>query len=116
MIIYIDNEYKCYTKPADGLRAIETNFFNGKCDAFIEGYRFIPAGESWKEENVIAPEDEGEEWNAEVVDAEVFYGETAFPWKPYSELASAQEQYEKDNDQMQDMETALAILLGGEVV
>ena len=30
MTIYIDSDYKCYTSEADGRRAVETNFFDGK--------------------------------------------------------------------------------------
>ena len=47
MTIYIDNDYKCHTSPADGLTAVETDAFDGKCRQFIEGYRFVPAGETW---------------------------------------------------------------------
>ena len=59
--------------------AIETDFFNGKCDKFIEGYRFVPAGESWTRK-----------------DGKVFYGEMITPWKPYSELNAAQRAYEQE--------------------
>ena len=48
MTIYIDSEYKCYTEPADGFTAVETDFFNDKCKTFTEGYRFVPAGCEWK--------------------------------------------------------------------
>ena len=48
MTIYIDSEYKCHVKKPDGIfREVETEFFNGKCGAYIEGYRFVPAGEAW---------------------------------------------------------------------
>lgn len=76
--IYIDSDYKCHTTNQDGtFRKMETDFFDGKCHAFIEGYRFVPSGESWTRS-----------------DGEVFTGELIAPWKPYSELDEAQMQYE----------------------
>jgi hypothetical protein len=57
------------------LREIETNEFDGKCSAFIEGYRYIPSGEVWV--------------NAEGVECS-----GVSPWKPYTELYIAQLEYE----------------------
>ena len=82
--IYINSNFECHTTNPDGtLTAVETSFFDGKCDTFIEGYRFIPAGESWTRS-----------------DGKVFKGEMIAPWKPYSELAAAQQQYERDQDEL----------------
>ena len=78
MTIYIDKDFKCYTAEAVGLRAVETNAFNGKCPEYIEGYRFVPAGETWVREDGVC-----------------FYGEMVSPWKPYDELERAQIVYEK---------------------
>lgn len=75
MTIYIDNDYKCYVSAADGRRAVETDFFNGKCAEWIESFRFVPAGETWTRE-----------------DGEVFTNMTA-PWKDLSEAYAAQEAY-----------------------
>lgn len=36
--IYIDSECKCHATNDGTMTAIETSFFNGKCDSFIEGY------------------------------------------------------------------------------
>lgn len=36
--IYIDSNFKCHVANADGMAAVETDFFDGKCDAYIEGY------------------------------------------------------------------------------
>ena len=36
--IYIDSENKCHVAGADGMTAVETDFFDGKCDTFVEGY------------------------------------------------------------------------------
>lgn len=93
--IYLDSDYKCHISNDGTWSAVETDFFDGKCDAFVEGYRFVPSGESWTRSDGV-----------------VFYGEMISPWKPYQELDAAQREYERQ--QMADMENALAILLGGE--
>lgn len=79
MTIYIDADYKCYTATADGLTAVETDVFNGMCAAYIEGYRFVPAGASWTRQDGV-----------------VFQGEMVSPWKPWRELDSAQRAYEQE--------------------
>lgn len=80
MIIYIDSECKCHAdNPNNTYRAIETDFFDGKCSAFIEGYKFSPS-----ERKVTRP------------DGAVFDDGMKTPWKPYNELAAAQAQYEAD--------------------
>lgn len=72
--IYIDSEFKCHVTD-DGTRtAVETNFFDNKCDAYIEGYRLIPEGERWTRE-----------------DGEIFAGESISPWKDYLELNNVQQ-------------------------
>lgn len=73
MTIYIDSDYKCHTSPADGLTAVETDIFDGKCRQYIEGYRFVPAGESWTRE-----------------DGQVFHGDMVAPWRPYEILTEFQ--------------------------
>lgn len=78
MKIYIDSEFKCHVTDDGTMKAVETDFFDGKCDTFIEGYRFIPSGESWVRSDGV-----------------VFRGEMIAPWKPYSELDNAQREYEK---------------------
>lgn len=76
--IFIDNEFKCHTTNPDGsFRETETDFFDSKCDTFIEGYRLVPADEAWVRS-----------------DGKVFIGEMITPWKNYNELAAAQVQYE----------------------
>ena len=92
MNIYIDSNFKCHLHDNDGtMTLVKTDFFDGKCAAFIEGYLFIPAGESWTR-----------------ADGVVFHGEMIAPWKPYSELDIAQRAYE------QEQLKALRILLGSE--
>ena len=82
MTIYIDTDYKCHTAPVDGLTAVETTAFDGKCAAYIEGYRFVPDGASWTRS-----------------DGEVFQGEMVAPWKPWDELDAAQREYEREQYQ-----------------
>ena len=74
MIIYIDNDYKCHTSQGEGLTAVETDFFDGKCRQFIEGYRFVPADKTWTRE-----------------DGQVFHGEMVAPWRDYAILSEFQE-------------------------
>lgn len=76
--IFLDSEWKCHVTDDGTMTAVETDFFDGKCDAFIEGYRFVPDGESWTRS-----------------DGEVFHGEMIAPWMDFSELDSAQREYEK---------------------
>lgn len=71
--IYIDSNFLCHAAAGDGLQEIETDFFDGKCSAFIEGYRFIPAGESWTRE-----------------DGTVFTGEMTAPVTDYAVLEAIQ--------------------------
>ena len=75
--IYIDSDFKCHISDDGTMIAVETDFFDGKCDTFIEGYRFIPFGETWTRS-----------------DGHVFRGEMVAPWKPYSELDAIQREYE----------------------
>lgn len=77
MIVYIDSDFKCHTTDDGTMTAVETDFFDGKCSTFIEGYRFVPFGQSWARE-----------------DGMVFRGEMIAPWKEYRKLKIAQEQYE----------------------
>ena len=50
--IYIEpNTFKCHVFNDGTLIAVETDEFDGKCDTFIEGYRFIPEGETWIRED-----------------------------------------------------------------
>ena len=76
MTIYIDSDYKCHVSAAEGRRAVETEFFDGKCPEWIESYRFVPEGETWVKEN-----------------GEMFSGEMVSPWKDLGEAYAAQEAY-----------------------
>ena len=93
MTIYIDSDYKCYVSAADGRRAIETNEFDGKCKVFIEGYRFVPAGEKWVMPNGV-----------------FFKGEMVAPWRDYSYLQVVQAAYEEGQDEiLTTVESALGV-------
>lgn len=93
MIVYINSEFKCHLENDGTMTEVQTNFFDGKCKEFIEGYRFVPADKSWTREDGI-----------------VFAGEMATPFKPYSELDEAQRVYE--TSLLSETQEALQILLG----
>lgn len=92
--IYLDSDFKCHTSNDGTMMAYETDYFDGKCDEFIIGHRFIPRGHEWVRE-----------------DGEVFAGRMVSVWQDYSELDEAQRKYE--SELLADAENALAILLGG---
>lgn len=95
--IYIDSDFKCHiTNETGTYTSVETEIFDGKCDAYIEGYRLVPAGENWTRPDGV-----------------VFKGEMAAPWTDYTELDRAQRAYEREH--LVDAENALAILYGGAV-
>ena len=79
MKIYIDSKFNCHTSPGDGFTSVETDAFDGKCRQYIEGYRFVPAGQSWERE-----------------DGQVFTGEMIAPWRDYAILAEFQGLYEEE--------------------
>lgn len=93
MRIYIDNDCKCYAAPGEGLREFEVTFFDNKADEFIEGYRYVPAGEEWTREDGVT-----------------FVGEMISPWKDYRELMIAQAAYLEE--QLSDADAALEVLYG----
>ena len=77
--IYIDSEFKCHPTNDGTMVEIQTDFFDAKCDTFVEGYRFVPSGESWTRSDGV-----------------VFHGEMIAPWMPYAELDEAQREYERE--------------------
>ena len=98
--IYLDYAFRCHTKkPIDFYREVETDFFDGKCDEYIEGFRFVPDGESWTRS-----------------DGTVFYGQMIAPWKDYAQLDAAQRSYERQllleyESAMTEIEAALGVNL-----
>ena len=47
MKVYLDTNYRCHAENDGTYREVETNYFDGKCPDFIDGYRYVPAGETW---------------------------------------------------------------------
>lgn len=88
MKIYIDDDYKCHVSPADGLTAIETDYFDGMCNAAIEGHRYIPAESTWTR-----------------ADGETFTGEAYMLFVDWATLDAAQREYEQE--QLAQYESAL---------
>ena len=88
MKIYIDSECKCHVSNDGTMREFDVPFFDGKCEAFIEGYRYVPKDETWTR-----------------ADGVEFRGEMIAPWKNYTELHIAQLEYD-----LADADAALAIL------
>ena len=85
-IIYIDSLNHCHRTNDGAMTAVETEFFVGKCDAFVEGY---------------------------VIDDSKGYRQI-YPWKPYSELALTQQLYEYQliadyESALSEIETALGV-------
>ena len=99
MTIYIDTDFKCHVSNPDGTHtAVETTAFDGKCAAYIEGYRFVPAGATWTRKDGV-----------------VFQGEMISPWKDWRELDAAQRGYEQERyaaleEELADAKAALALL------
>lgn len=65
--IYIDSDFKCHITDDGTMTAVGTDFFDGKCDAFVEGYCYT-IGEN---------------------------GTAIYPWKDYTELDSVQREHER---------------------
>ena len=65
--IYIDSDYRCHVTNDGTMNAVETDFFDGKCDTFVEGYCY---------------------------DTRNGYVQI-YPVKPFSELDAAQREYER---------------------
>jgi hypothetical protein len=84
--IYVDSLNHCHRIDDGTMTAVETAFFIGKCDTWVEGYCY---------------------------DTSKGY-EQIYPWKPMNELDNIQREYEREK--LADAENALAILLGGETV
>lgn len=73
MTIYIDSDYRCHTADDGTRRAFDVPFFDGKCTEFVEGYRYVPSGETWTRS-----------------DGQVFKGEMIAPCRDYSQIAEIQ--------------------------
>lgn len=76
--IYIDSDYRCHVTNDGTMTAVETDFFDGKCDTFVEGYCY---------------------------DTRNGYVQI-YPVKPFSKLYAAQREYERKL--LEEYEAALA--------
>ena len=90
MTIYIDTDFKCHVTDDGTMTAVETDAFDGKCTEYIEGYRFVPAGQTWTREDGV----------------EFGVNEMISPWRDWAELDAAQREYERQ--QLADMQAALS--------
>lgn len=88
MKLYIDTDYKVHTVAGDGLTGIETDVFDGKCAAYIEGFRYVPPGGTW-----------------ERGDGTVISNGMLAPWENIQVLEAAQREYEQT--QLAQYESAL---------
>ena len=85
MKIYIDNDYMCHSVNDGTMRELDLPFFDGKCPAFSDGYRHVPAGETWQRP-----------------DGELFTGEMTAPAEDSRILEAYQKQYEAMLTQLQE--------------
>lgn len=96
MTIFLDNDYKCHLENDGAFREVQTDNFEGMARQFIEGCRFVPAGETWTRS-----------------DGEVFHGEMLSPWRDYNLLMEFQTLYEEMLAERADMQAALDAIYGG---
>ena len=93
MRIYIDSDFKCHISDTGNLTPVETDIFDGKCRRYIEGYRFVPTGQTWTRP-----------------DGKSFTGEMSAPWQDSHILEAAQAAYEEAQIGIADMKAALEVL------
>lgn len=93
MTIYLDSDFRCHISYSQGFTAVETDFFDGKCARYIQGYRFVPAGQSWNRE-----------------DGAIFTGEMIAPAEDSRILEAAQSAYEEAQKENADALAALEVL------
>ena len=80
MIVYIDKNNKCHTENDGTMTAFETDYFDGKCPAYIEGYC------------------------CEVTESSVAY----YPWRDLALLEEFQAQYEAQQAETEQLKAELA--------
>lgn len=101
MTVYIDNEFRCHAADDGTMRSADVPFFDGRCTEFIEGYRYVPAGEVWTR-----------------ADGEVFAGEMLAPCRSYGELAAIQKAVDRTRAQADEeigllLDTIEELIIGG---
>lgn len=106
MKIFIDNEFKCHIENPGGFREVDTSTFDGKCQEYIEGMRYVPDGDHY------------------TLDGNNTWGEAVFPWKPMVDMGKAQAVFEHDqlaiitaerDGLLDDMQALIDEVLGGEM-
>lgn len=90
MIIYLDTDYKCHVIDDGTMLAYESDFFDGKCNTYIEGYRIVPMGHQWTRS-----------------DGKAFNGEMIAAWRDHALLEEFQTQYEQQQQIINEYEAAL---------
>ena len=93
MQVYIDDKYMCHKTYSPEFRRVESDILDGMCNRAVNGYRYIPAGESWVRE-----------------DGTVFAGEMIAPAEDIRLLEAAQEAYEEAMAANADALAALDVL------
>lgn len=79
MTIYLDAEFRCHVTNDGTMTTVETDFFEGKCDTYIEGYRLVPSGSTWVRSDGVT-----------------FTGEMVSPAVDWQTLDDAQREYERE--------------------
>lgn len=69
MIIYLDNEFICHLTNDGTMQEVETDEFDGQPKEYIEGYRYVPEGQTWTR-----------------ADGAVFHGLMIAPAKDYNRI------------------------------
>lgn len=77
--IFLDSDFCCHANNDGTMTETQTDVFDGLCAGAIEGYRFVPAGESWARS-----------------DGQVFHGPFIQPCKPTEVIDGIQRQHEAD--------------------
>ena len=66
------------------MREFDLPFFDGKCAEFVEGYRYVPSGETWTRK-----------------DGQTFKGEMIAPCRDYSQISEIQSAVDRAQTQSQ---------------
>lgn len=87
-VIFLNSDYQCsVTEKSDTVQSVETDAFDGKCNTYIEGFRFIPEGRSWTRKDGVT-----------------FTGEMITPFQDFTYLKAVQALYEEMQPQVEATE------------
>lgn len=104
-IIYLDSDYKCHLVDDGTMTAVETDVFDGKCDAYIEGYRLIPTGSTWTRSDGVTFTGE---MVAPVIDWQVLDdAQAAYEREQYGALITENESLVAENDELLEAMAAM---------